>query len=369
MKHLSVLIKPASSLCNLRCKYCFYSDVSSHRDIRSFGIMEQETAKKLLDNLSADLEAGDMLTLAFQGGEPTMAGLPWFRDFVQRAKETLPHVTLNFSLQTNGILLDESWCEFLKEHHFLVGLSWDGPTSLHNKNRVDPNGHGTWATVRNVRRLLKKHSVKHNILCVLTNDSARYPQQIWNFIEEQNIEYIQFIPCLDELAGGEHHWALTPQRFCSFYTALFSFWHKAVQQGKYISVKLFDDIANLFLYRQVTACGLAGRCSMQYVVEADGGVYPCDFYVLDQYRLGSFTEQTPRQLFEEYLCRNIAGERKTLPPTCSGCPFLGACHGGCRRMENTIYTDGSYCGYRELLQSILQPLCHDAQKLAGLSSK
>lgn len=363
MKHLSVLIKPASSLCNLRCKYCFYADVSNSREICSYGVMSYDTADRIIDNLFSDLEDGDALSIAFQGGEPTMAGLPWLEHFVSYAKCKNPSVTLNFALQTNGILLDDAWCHFLKQHKFLVGLSWDGPPSIHNKNRVDAQGQGTYSTILDTRRRLLKHGVDHNILCVLTSEAARHPQQVWKFIEDQKIDYIQFIPCLDDLGSNNQNWALTPMRFYRFYTALFDSWHAAVQNGKYISIKLFDDIANLFVYRQVTACGLTGHCSMQCVIEADGSVYPCDFYVLDEYKLGSLRTDSLSELFQSYFRSKFDDIRPQLPPLCTQCKYASACSGGCKRMRNSMYIDGNFCGYRALLDDILDPLCRDAQKL------
>ncbi len=363
MRHLSVLIKPASSLCNLRCRYCFYADVSDSRDICSYGIMNHKTAELIIDQIFMDLTDGDMLTVAFQGGEPTVAGLPCIEHFVNYAKSKNPGVQISFTLQTNGILLDDDWCIFLKKHNFLVGLSLDGPAAIHNQNRVDPHGHGTHSAVLDAKRRLDRYRVEYNILCVLTNETARHPQQIWKFIEDQTIDFIQFIPCLDKLDSNGQAWALSPQRFYSFYSSLFNSWHKAAQNGKYVSIKLFDDIVNLFLYHHVTSCGLTGRCSMQYVVEADGSVYPCDFYVLDEYRLGNLCEMTPSQLFEQYQSSGFQCSRDTLPPACTGCPYQKACFGGCKRMKKHMYINGNYCGYRNLLDTILTTLCQDAKKL------
>ena len=325
--------------------------------------MSHDTAERVIDNLFSELERGDTLSIAFQGGEPTMAGLPWLEHFVSYVKSKEPAITLNFALQTNGVLLDDAWCRFLKQHNFLVGLSWDGPPAIHNKNRVDVQGQGTFSTILNARKQLLNHGVEHNILCVLTNETARHPQQIWKFIEDQKIDYIQFIPCLDDLDSHGQNWALTPKRFCRFYTALFDLWHAAVQSGKYVSVKLFDDIANLFLYRRVTACGLTGHCNMQCVIEADGSVYPCDFYVLDEYRLGNLCSDSLSELFQNYSRSKFEEMFPQLPAQCMQCNYKSACGGGCKRMRNNMYIDGSFCAYRELLDNILELLCRDAQRL------
>lgn len=363
MKHLSILVKPASSLCNMRCHYCFYVDVSSNRTVRSYGIMSEETAESIIDHVLSDLQKGDLLTVAFQGGEPTVAGLPCIRHFVEYLREKAVGIDLEFALQTNGLLLDDTWCAFLKEHDFLVGLSLDGPAQIHNANRVDDKGQGTFYAVMEARRRLKQYGVEHNILCVLTEDTARHPQQLWKFVCEQRLRYIQFIPCLDELEGCGQDWALTPKRFFEFYSALFDLWHKEVGKGRYVSVKLFDDIANLFFRRQVTACGMTGQCSLQYVVEADGSVYPCDFYVMDEYKLGNLTVQTPLELAQHYRSECKNQPEWVLREICASCRYRTMCGGGCKRMRENMYIAGDYCGYRELLNRILVPLCEDAGQI------
>lgn len=364
MKHISVLIKPASSLCNLRCKYCFYANVSDLRQVRSYGIIQPETSRRIVENIFSVLEDGDLLTLAFQGGEPSVAGLPCLEQFVSCVSSQPKKVQVEYAFQTNGTLLDDSWCEFLKKHNFLVGLSLDGPARFHNANRVDANGQGTFREVMETKRRLDRYGIEYNVLCVLTNELARHPGQIWKFLLDNRIRYVQFIPCLDELEPTGSPYALTPRRFHSFCSALYRLWHDTLMEGTYISVKLFDDIANLFLYRRVTACGITGQCSMQYVTEADGSVYPCDFYVLDQYKLGDLTRDPLPALWERYRSSGFQCSRGRLPDGCTGCRYQNACGGGCKRMERSMYIDGDFCGYRALLDDILDPLCRDARMLA-----
>ena len=145
MKNLTFLLKPVSSACNMRCNYCFYGDVSTHRKDRFYGTMDEETVAQILSNVFRDLEAGDQICFAFQGGEPTLAGLPFYRSFTARARCLAgARIHLFFSIQTNGLLLDDAWCRFLKEEHYLVGLSLDGPPSFHNRQRPDAQGIGTF---------------------------------------------------------------------------------------------------------------------------------------------------------------------------------------------------------------------------------
>ena len=259
MKNLSVMIKPASSLCNMRCKYCFYADISSIREQPSYGVMTSETRKKVLSNIFSQLDSGDSITFAFQGGEPTMAGIGWFRQFIQEARQLAGDgIQISYAFQTNGLLLDDDWLNLFKEHHFLVGLSLDGPKDFHDRNRPDAHGNGTFAHLLDIKKKMDRLHVSYNILTVLTNAAARHPQKLWNFLNEQQIAWVQFVPCLAPLDGEQNVYALTPERYASFYTALFDLWYPTLAQGRPMSIKLFDDLLALLAFGQETACGITG---------------------------------------------------------------------------------------------------------------
>ncbi len=353
MKYLTVMLKPASSLCNLRCQYCFYADVSSLRQVRSYGIMTRETAQAVIRNVFSSLEPGDQVTFSFQGGEPTLAGLDFYKDFAAMAKElSALRFSVRYTLQTNGILLDDAWCAFLKENRFLVGLSLDGPAKYHDANRVDSLEKGTFQKVMSTKRLLEKYAVEYNILTVLTRELARHPKQVWQFLVEQDIRFVQFIPCLGALEQGEDPYALTPQRYARFYTQLFQLWLEHYSRGKYISVKLFDDLVNLLSFGQCNACGLLGACHSQVIVEADGSVYPCDFYVLDEYRAGNLRAQTLQQILDAPAMEAFRTRTRREQPLCAECPYYKMCRGGCARMTDAVFFDPrrSLCGHRLFLE-------------------
>ncbi len=358
MKMLSVMIKPASSRCNLQCRYCFYADVSQRRAVPDYGIMRRETAEKVVANIYSDLSDGDVLNIGFQGGEPTLAGLDFFKSFAELVANQPKKVTVHWALQTNGTTLDAAWCAFLKEHRFLVGLSLDGAAAAHNANRIDRQGKGSFSRVLQSKRLLEQAGVDYNVLCVLTDEAARHPQTIWNFLLREKIRFVQFIPCLEDLGADEPgRWALTPKNFSGFYSALFRLWKKELLGGNYISVKFFDDVANLFLRRAVTACGMIGRCQCQNVVEADGSVYPCDFYVLDAYRLGSLAEMPLREVFDRAQASGFLDPDPAPPEPCAACAYRAVCNGGCKRMRRAQYIDpDGLCGYKQFLDDCLQEL-------------
>lgn len=353
MKQLTIMIKPASSLCNLRCRYCFYADIANLRDVKSYGVMTTEQMHRMLQNLQPQLSPGDRINFVFQGGEPTLAGLRWYQEFSKICNQWNPGISISYSIQTNATTLDEEWCRYFAEHHYLVGVSLDLLQQCHNDARVDASGNDTYQRCLHSVNLLNTFHVEYNILCTLTKQIAKHPQKIWNVLKEQNIQYVQFTPCLDALySPGKNPYALTPQRFAQFYNQLFPLWLTDFKAGKYRSIKFFDDVVNLMAYGIPTTCGINGKCQPQLVVEADGSVYPCDFYCLDEYRIGNILEDSLEDLVNAAQ-NSRTKKRDHLPSLCFDCPYLNFCGGNCKRMQKEITCTerDSTCGYREFLNA------------------
>ncbi|MBR4865771.1 MAG: radical SAM protein [Clostridia bacterium] len=288
MKHLTFLVKPASDLCDLRCKYCFYADVAANRTVKSRGIMSRDTARILLEKAFSATEAGGNVTFMFQGGEPTLAGLDFFRDFVSmEARLCPPGVTIHHAIQTNGMTMTTEWAEFLRDNRFLVGLSLDGCADLHDRNRVDAAGCGSYRRVLEALDCLKNAGAETNLLCVLTDQLAKKPRRVYESLKELGVP-IQFIPCLDPLEArrGSMPWSLTPDYYGGFLCALFDLWYADLEGGRYVSIRFFDDLLRRLLGLPPSSCAMAGSCGHYLVVEGDGALYPCDFYVLDEWYLG-----------------------------------------------------------------------------------
>ena len=321
------------------------------REVPSFGIMSRKTLEGILSNIRQELNPGDHITFAFQGGEPTLAGLEYFRDFT-RITDEWKDVTVNLALQTNGILLDDRWAEYLRAHRYLVGISYDILPKDHDACRVDSGGEGTGNRVLQAIRLLERHRVDYNVLCTLTSQIARHPALVWKQILSLDLKYVQFTPCLDELdSPGTSVYALTPQRFARFYNQLFPMWLEAYRRGEYRSIKFFDDVVNLIHYGVPTACGMNGTCQPQIVVEADGSTYPCDFYCLDQWRLGNLGEEPLRKILASPQYVAVREREHIRPRLCGTCPYLRFCGGNCKRMQAQICCSGedTFCGYRAFL--------------------
>ena len=333
MRAINLLIKPASSLCNLRCRYCFYADEAQRRQQASMGVMSAQTAALLLGEAYRAVDPGGSVSFAFQGGEPTVAGLDFFRSFTARAGELKPPgVGISFSMQTNGTLLDDEWARFFRDEGFLVGISLDGFPDLHNAHRIDAEGKGSWnRAVRNAA-LLQKTGVAVNALCVVTAQCARSPQKAYENLKKLGFDYIQFIACLDPIGaerGGEP-WSLKPEAYGQFLCRLFDLWYRDWEQGKYHSIRLFDDYIHLLLGDGGSTCATCGSCGAYFVVEADGSVYPCDFFALDEWRLGKLGEQSLEEMAENETAKRFLAWGREKPPECASCPWKSLCNGGCK---------------------------------------
>ena len=332
MRFVNFLIKPASSLCNMKCKYCFYEDEAKNRETASMGIMTQETADELIRQAYSGADYGGNVSFAFQGGEPTLAGLSFFRHFVNRAKEWLPDgVRVQFSIQTNGSLINEEWAEFLKDSDFLAGISIDGFKDLHNLHRVDQRGKGTWNSVLRGLKALQDFHVKVNALCVVTSLCSRNPRKTYEELKRIGFHNIQYIPCLDPLGEerGLKRWSLTPSDYGRFLCELFDLWYQDWKNGQYCSVRLFDDYVHLLMGEEGSSCAVCGMCGGYFVVEADGSVYPCDFYMLDNWKLGNIHKDTLYALRENNIRTDFLTRGQSKPSECLSCSYRSICNGGC----------------------------------------
>lgn len=332
MPSMSLLIKPASSLCNLRCKYCFYHSIAENRMTESYGIMDDETLELLVKKT---LNFSDhSCSFAFQGGEPTLAGLDFFRKLIKLEKKyNRKNIAITNSIQTNGIVIDDEWARFLAENKFLVGLSLDGPKNIHDTNRCDHNGKDTFNNVMNTVNLFKKYDIEYNILFVVDALVARHVNKVYNFYKKNDFRFLQFIPCLDPLGEepGKYPHSLTPERFTYFLKNLFDKWYEDFMNNNYISIRYFDNLVGMIMGYPPEACGMSGVCNCQFVVESDGGVYPCDFYVIDRYYLGNLKDKGFEELKYSEPGKRFIEESKHVDPACKECEYFQICRGGCRR--------------------------------------
>ena len=366
MKTVSFLIKPASSLCNLRCRYCFYADEAKNRTQASMGFMREETAELLIREAYSAVDPRGSVGFAFQGGEPTLAGLSFFRHFTEKAKELKPSgVSISFSIQTNGILLDEEWARFLKEEDFLVGISLDGFSDLHNLYRTDADGKSTWNRIIKNAALLQKTGVRVNALCVVTAQCARSPQKVYQTLKKLGFGYMQFIACLDPIGEerGSRQWSLKPEAYGQFLCRLFDLWYRDWEAGDYHSIRLFDDYIHLLLGDGGSTCATCGQCGGYFVVEADGSLYPCDFFTLDEWQMGKLGEKSLTEIAESEIFRRFLTRGTEKPEECTACPWRILCNGGCQN-DRSLAEDGIHNYYCSAFRKLFEYAGERMQKIA-----
>lgn len=335
MPDINVLIKPASGMCNIRCKYCFYRAEAQSREIESYGFMTEETLEQVIKKT---IDFSDTAcTFAYQGGEPTLRGLAFFEKSMEyQKKHNTKKLQISNAIQTNGIGLDEDWAKFFKENNFLVGISLDGTNFTHDTFRVDSKGNGTFETVLYGIALLKKYDVDFNILTVVNSLTAKKTSTIYEFYKQNNFDYLQFIPCLNPIGQEKERFPyyLTPKAYSQFLRTLFDLWYNDFKEGTIVHIQQFEGYLKMLLGMPPDLCGMSGVCSYQNVIEADGEVYPCDFYVLDEYKLGNLNEVNFTKINEKRKEIQFVEQSMEMHKDCNACKYVTICRGGCRRHRN-----------------------------------
>ncbi len=330
----------------MRCEYCFYSDVTSLREISNYGIMEISTLEIIVKK--AFLYADQIASFGFQGGEPTMAGLDFFKAVVELQKKyNVKRIKVQNAIQTNGLNINDEWAEFLHKNNFLVGLSLDGTKLIHDKYRVDCNKNGTFDRVLNAAKIMDKYKVEYNILSTVNIDVANNIEKIYYFFKKHGFNYLQFIPCLDEFSSdnGPKGYSLTPEAYGDFLKKLFNLWYVDINSNKPISIRYFDNLAMMLYGYPPESCGMSGMCSCYYMIEADGSVYPCDFYVTDEWRIGNILTDEFDDMRSTDTAKKFVEVSKQVAQECKVCEHYHICRGGCRRNREPISIEHNNLNY------------------------
>lgn len=346
MPAISVMIKPSSGMCNMNCDYCFYCDETQKRTQENYGFMSEQTLKNIIRKTI--LQAEGFVSYAYQGGEPLLRGLDFFQKAIAYQQQYNKHnLKVMNALQTNGYALDEEWCSFLKENGFLVGVSVDGTEWIHNKHRQDKAGMGTHKRIMEKIALLDRYQVDYNILTVVNRDVAENIEEVYTFYKEKGWHYQQYIACLDPLEDehGTSEYALLPEQYGKFLIRLFDLWYEDWKVGKQPNIRQFENYLGILMGYQPEACDQRGVCGIQNVVEADGSVYPCDFYMLDEYRLGNFNENRLDEINQKREEIGFRERSMNLSKECMACKYYKICRGGCRRNRDYEPAAGTYHNY------------------------
>lgn len=369
MPTISVLIKPSSGMCNMSCDYCFYCDEAQKRVQDSYGFMSEDTLKNIIRKTM--LQAEGAVQYAFQGGEPTLRGIDFFRKVLEfQKKYNRKGIKVHNAFQTNGYAIDEEWCRFFAENHFLVGISIDGIREVHDAYRHDKNGRDTYDKIVKATELMDAFGVDYNVLTVVNQKTVRHVDEIYSEYRKRGWNYQQYIACLEPLeeGHGKTEYGISAEQYGRFLIRLFELWYRDWKKNKQPYIRQFENYVGMLLGYPPEACEQCGTCGIQYVVEADGGVYPCDFYMLDEYRLGNFNENRLSELDEKRKEIKFIERSYKLDPKCKECPHAFLCRGGCQRhkdlVEETEYYRNFLCeGYKLFFEQCGEKLVEIAKTI------
>lgn len=331
MKNYSILIKPASSRCNLKCDYCFYLNTAENRKVHTLPLLSLDTVKVLMEKIFVD---ADTVHFMFQGGEPTLVNLSWYKSFIELSKKmNTKNIPVSLSFQTNGTMINDDWAKFFSENKILVGLSLDGFPQLNNLHRKTTNGEKTSNHVMNGIKALKKAKVPFNILSVVTNDTVNNLDQSWRFFMKNGLFYLQYIPAIDPI-NEEKNKYLSPSEYGKFLITLYDRWEYHLKNNAPVSIRLFDNLISMMMGKKPEACDMCGICSVQYVIEGNGDIYPCDFYCLDDYKLGNIIENSIEEIDKKRDEIKFIEKSKAVNEDCKNCPYFYLCRNGGKKYRD-----------------------------------
>ncbi len=324
-----VMFKTVSEACNLACDYCYYS--------RTKGVhgAAQAIDMNLLETFMSDymLHTRGSASLSWQGGEPLLAGLEFFEHVVQLEGQYAPnHTVISNGIQTNGLLINDVWAEFFHTYNFLVGVSLDGPETIHDARRVDRGGHGSFRRVMRGIDHLRRHNVDFNILTVVHPGNVDRVDALFEFYQRAGLKWVQFIPAMNFMAQNPHHpgrYEITPEEFGGFLCRTFDHWFNDGTPS--FSIRFFDNVLSRYAGLEPEQCTLAEVCPPTLVIEQNGDVYPCDFYLSSQWRMGNIRNDRLETLLNSPVYRRFRQLKPSLSTLCQSCQWRSACQGGCPR--------------------------------------
>lgn len=347
---IHIMAKPIGPACNLNCEYCFYLEKQSLFPKDENYRMSDEVLKAYITKYITSQPTPEV-EFVWQGGEPTLLGLDFFRKVVEFQKPYIGQKTIKNSMQTNGTLLNDEWCGFLKKYNFLVGLSLDGPREIHDRYRIDKGGRPTFDAVMRGLKLLQKHGVEYNIMACIGHETAKRPLTVYRFFKSEGVKFVQFTPIVERMPDAHAKqnglqlaepslldkeepntqvtpWSVTPEDWGNFMIMVFDEWVKC-DVGN-ITVMNFEWALHAWIGNPSPVCIHAKQCGRSVVLEHNGDVYACDHSVYPEHRLGNIISDSAMAMVENSLQVGFGIEKETkLPQQCRSCEVLKACNGGC----------------------------------------
>jgi len=362
---IHVVAKPIGPVCNLNCEYCFYLEKQALFGEREKYRMSDEVLSAFITNYIKS-QPTPVVEFVWQGGEPTLLGIDFFKRVIELQRPFARQKTITNSLQTNGTLLTDEWCIFLKNNNFLVGISIDGPKDIHDRYRRDRQGNGTFDRVMQGLGLLQKHKVEYNVLACVARGTTAQPLDVYRFLVEQGVEFIQFTPIVErmpdasssqlglrlagpasldkeELQNEVTSWTVVPEEYGDFLIAVYEEWVRH-DVGK-VFVMNFEWALNAWIGNPSPVCIHAEQCGRSVVVEHNGDVYACDHCVYPEYKLGNISTDNLLQMVGKSVQSGFGITKETaLPRWCRECEVLIACRGGCpkHRFARTYHDEPGF---------------------------
>jgi uncharacterized protein len=359
---IHVVAKPIGPVCNLNCEYCFYLEKQALFAADEKYRMSDDVLSAFINSYISS-QPTPIVEFVWQGGEPTLLGLDFFKRIMELQKPFSGKKTIANSLQTNGTLLTDAWCAFLKKHKFMVGISIDGPKEIHDRYRRDRKGNGTFEQVMRGLKLLQEYGVEYNVLACVARETTARPLEVYRFFKEAGVEFIQFTPIVERLLdacsrerglslappakldGKEPNteaspWAVIPEEYGDFLIAIYEEWVR--HDVGAVFVMNFEWALNAWIGNPSPVCVHAKQCGRALVIEHNGDVYGCDHCVYPQYKLGNISSNTLPDMVAKSLHSGFGVSKETaLPRWSRECEVLAACRGGCpkHRFEKTCYDE------------------------------
>ena len=382
---IHIVAKPIGPRCNLNCEYCFYLEKQALFPQGEDFVMSDEVLEAYITKYIT-LQPTPVIQFVWQGGEPTLVGIDFYRKVIDMQEPFTDKKEISNSIQTNGTLLTDEWCEFLRENNFLVGLSFDGPRVIHDRYRKDKGDKGSFDKVMQGLKLLRKHNVKFNVMATVARETAYHPLEVYHFFKEQGVDVIQFAPVIERIADSHASqmglklaspmstqseertpvtdWSVEPEAYGDFLIAIFEEWVRNDVGTTF--VMNFEWALNAWVGNASPVCQLAQSCGKAIMMEHNGDLFACDHCMYPEFKLGNIIHDDPVQLAEQSVASGFGIKDANLPESCRDCEMLRACWGGCPKHRfSKMYEDGPDRYY--LCEGYKKYLLHISKYLHGIS--
>ncbi len=377
-----VMAKPSGFVCNLDCKYCFYLEKEKLYPERNENWKMDDETLELFVKQQIDAQQGPDVDIAWQGGEPTLMGIAFYQKAIQFVDKHKGDKRVHHAFQTNGILIDDDWCEFFKRHNFLIGLSIDGPAELHDAYRVTRSGKATHEKVMRAIKRLIHHDIAFNTLTVVNDINARHPKEVYHFLKAIGSKFMQFIPLVEQqtkttnpdqltlihpdspLESNVTSWSVPAWQYGEFLNQIFDEWVR--KDVGTVFIQTFDTAVANWCKQPGGLCIFSPTCGTALALEANGDLYSCDHYVYPEYKLGNIHEISIKEMNQSDQAIAFGQSKKSrLTPECKTCEFRFACHGGCPK-HRFISSESGAPNHNYLCDGYLHFFKHTAPYMATM---